>query len=67
MLNYSEFIVGLWLVPVVLCIVTPLAILFLWSIKHILTDIFSSVKRVEGVVTERVNESAESYHPPQTA
>lgn len=67
MLNYSEFIVGLWFVPVVLCIITPLAILFLWSIKRVLVDIFASVKRVEGAVTERVSESAENYSTHQTA
>ncbi len=55
----SEFIVGLWFVPVVLFIVTPLTVLCVWSVHQFL--------RKSGEKIEQAARSAAAQrrtHPP---
>lgn len=41
----SEFIVGLWFVPVVLFIVIPLSVLCAWSVHRLLGKIGDRIER----------------------
>ena len=43
----SEMIVGLWLVPVVLCIVVPLLMLCAYSVVHYLRKIHEAIKQMQ--------------------
>lgn len=67
MLNYSDFIVGLWLVPVVFCIVLPLAFLCLYTIKCILDEIASSLNRAERALSQGSGQETGEASPLATA
>jgi hypothetical protein len=43
MFTITEMIVGLWFFPVLLCIVTPLAILAVWSAKQVIKKFTASI------------------------
>jgi len=47
MLMYSEGIVGLWLVPVILCIIVPLAMLCVWFFVQLFKKTGSKIEQVE--------------------
>ncbi len=47
MLTLSEVIVGLWSVPVVLCILVPLAMLCVWSVMKLFKKTGSKIEQVE--------------------
>jgi hypothetical protein len=48
MFTITEMIVGLWFFPVVLCIVTPLAMLAVWSMKQAVKKVTASILQQEG-------------------
>ncbi len=47
MLTYSEGIVGLWLVPVVLCILVPLAMFCVWTFMQLFKKTGSTIEQIE--------------------
>ncbi len=47
MFTYSEGIVGLWFIPVVLCILVPLAMLCVWSVKQLFKKTGRKIERIE--------------------
>ncbi len=64
MFTLSEGIVGLWLVPVVLCILVPLAMLCAWSIMKLFKKTGSKIEQIEesakAVQDESLTESLQS-------
>ena len=47
MFTHSEMIVGLWFFPVLLCIVTPLAMLAAWSVNQAVKKVTKSILQQE--------------------
>ena len=52
MFTNAEMIVGLWLVPVVLCILVPLAMLCVWSVMRLTKKVSDKVEEVEAPASE---------------
>ena len=48
MFTHSEMIVALWFFPVLLCIVTPLTMLAVWSVSQAIKKFFTSILQQEG-------------------
>ena len=61
MFTTAEMIVTLWFVPVLLCIVTPLSVLAIWSVKRLIDNISKAVLRQRRKLTET------GYHSRATA
>lgn len=59
MFTQSEMIVGLWFVPVLLCIVTPLAVLAAYSLKQTFIKLISALSQQK--------DEAEVIFQPQAA
>ncbi len=61
MFTTAEMIVALWFVPVLLCIVTPLAVLAIWSVKRL-------VDKLGRAALQQHEELAQTrYHSQATA
>ena len=68
MYKYSEIIVGLWFVPVVVFILVPLAMLCVWSVIKFFKKIGSKIEHIEESAKEARDESlAESLKSQTTA
>ncbi len=68
MLTLSEGIVGLWFVPVVLCILVPLAMLCVWSVMKLFKKTGSKIELIEESAKAVREESlAESLQSQTTA
>ncbi len=68
MLTLSEGIVGLWFVPVVLCILVPLAMLCAWSVMKLFKKTGSKIERIEESAKAVREESlTEGLQPESTA
>ena len=63
----SEIVVGLWFVPVVLCIIIPLSILCLWSIHKLMRTITDRIEQTQRSAKEFHNESPVSNVRPRHA
>jgi len=48
MFTHSEMIVGLWFIPVLLCIATPLTMLAVWSVHQAIKKLTKSILQQEG-------------------
>ena len=59
----SEFIVGLWFVPVVLFIVTPLTVLCAWSVHQLLRIVGEKIEGAVRSAADRRRASAPSFRP----
>lgn len=59
MLGATELIVGLWLVPVTLCILIPLVMLCAWSLTGLIKSIF--IVKESDEQTEEVLEGGKVY------
>ena len=59
----SEFIVGLWFVPVVLFIVTPLTVLCAWSVHQFLRKVGENIEQAAGSAAARRQTRAPSFRP----
>ncbi len=57
MLTYSEGIVGLWLVPVILCIIMPLIMLCVWFIMQLFKKTGDKIEQVEKSAQEERSET----------
>lgn len=59
----SEFIVGLWFVPVVLFIVTPLTVLCAWSVHQLLRKVGEKIEQTARSAADRRRTHAPSFRP----
>ena len=57
MFTNSEAIVGLWLVPVILCILVPLSMLCVWCVMQLSKKMSGKIEQVEKSVDKNRNES----------
>jgi len=60
----SEFIVGLWFVPVVLFVVIPLSVLCVWSVHRLMRKITERIEQAHLSAKASQNESpVQSFRP----
>ena len=59
----SEFIVGLWFVPVVLFILIPLTVLCAWSVHRLLRNGFDRVEQAAASARTKRQTRAPSFRP----
>ena len=60
----SEFIVSLWIVPVVVFVVIPLSVLCAWSVHQLLRKIGDQAEQLAGSAKAARNQtSAPSFRP----
>ncbi len=57
MLFNSEMIVVLWLIPVAICLLIPLSMLFFWSIMQLLKKINGKSKQAQKSMKEAIDQS----------
>ena len=57
MFTCSDAIVGLWLVPVVLCILVPLVMLCVWWVMKLSKKLSGKVEQIEKSAQENRDES----------
>jgi len=67
MFTNAEMIVGLWFVPVVLCILIPLAMLCFWYIRQISKNMMQSVDEVEKAIQNNTDPVVNSSTQPSAA
>lgn len=67
MSSYPEIFVGMWLLPVVLFILFPLAMFGVWSIAQTLKKILFSVEKVEKAVRENYESNGSEIQQPSVA
>lgn len=48
MFTSAEMIVGLWFLPVLLCIITPLTMLAVWSANQVVKKLSTSILQQDG-------------------
>ena len=59
----SEFIVGLWFVPVVLFIVIPLTVLCAWSVHQLLRKVGEMIEQAARSAAARRRTRSPSFRP----
>jgi hypothetical protein len=59
----SEFIVGLWFVPVVVFIAIPLTVLCAWSVHWLLRKAFDKVEQTASSARAKRQARAPSFRP----